>query len=419
VTAASLTAVHPASLSYLGLSRQLTPGVPVLPNTYPGISGIASTIPLDKASYTPEDMPHWLLDTAIRGSMAQVFQLIQGPEDANFSYGGPFYGDIEGYFFDNTFGDLSTTGSTPTNGTTLVGTIPTGAVTGTLTSITGYAANSIVQIGSGSIAEVVVLSGTAAGSVITFATTPTRFTHAGGSVFTVVGPYVHTFNILNSGSGQPPLLSATDYTGITAVTGARTYSDLCTSQIDITGNTEQLLDMKMSGNSWLSVPATGSAPPANLPSPVVPLAAWNTTITVGGSAMTQAGDWGFSIKRQLQVYWTAQGTQSPFVIARGTLDATANLNYTVATDETGLLLMLQNQQPTLVVTSTNGLAGTALIQLVITAAVAGYTAAKPERGAVLTGYTDQIQCVANATNSGGSGGLGPITVQLTNNVPTY
>ena len=40
-------------------------------------------------------------------------------------------------------------------------------------------------------------------------------------------------------------------------------------------------------------------------------------------------------------------------------------------------------------------------------------------GAVLTGYDDQIQCVANATNSGGSGGLGPITVALTNNVPTY
>jgi hypothetical protein len=418
VTAASLTAVHPASLSFLGLSRQPTPGAAQLPGAYPGISGMASTIPLDKSSYSPEDTPHWLLDTSIRGSMAQVFQLIQGPEDASFSYGGPFYGDIEGYFFDNTFGDLSTTGSTPTNSTAIIGTIPTAGITGTLTSIAGYGTSSTVQIGTGPISEVVIISGIA-GSVITFANTPTRFAHPGGTASTVTGPYTHVFNILNSGSGQPPLLSATDYTGITAVTGARTYSDLCTSQVDITGNTEQLLEMKMTGNSWQSVPAAGTSAPANLPSPAVPVAAWDTTITVGGSAMTQAGDWGFSIKRELQVYWVAQGTQSPFVIARGTLDATANLNYTVATDETGLLLMLQNQQPPLVVTTTNGLSGTALIQLQITAAVAGYTSAKPNRGAVLTGYDDQIQCVANSTNSGGSGGLGPITVSLTNNVPTY
>jgi hypothetical protein len=379
---------------------------------------MASTIPLDKSSYQPEDTPHWLLDTSIRGSMAQVFQLIQGPEDATFSYGGPFYGDIEGYFFDNTFGDLSTTGTTPTNGTTVGGTIAIGATSGTVASATGYGTNSTVQIGSGSIAEVVIIS-SITGTVLTFANTPTRFTHAGGSIWTVTGPYTHTFNILNSGSGQPPLLTATDYTGITAVTGARSYSDLCTSQIDLTGNTEQLFEMKVTGNSWLSVPAAGSGPPANLPSPSVPVPAWNSTISVGGSLMTQAGEWGFSVKRQLQVYWTAQGTQSPFIIARGPLDATATLNYTVSTDETALLLMLQNTQPPIVVTQTNGQSGTALIQCVITAAQAGYTAAKPNRGAVLTGYDDTIQCVANSTNSGGSGGLGPITVALTNNVPTY
>src|SRR5215472_6663575 len=99
MTAASLTAVHPTNLTYLGLTRSLVPGNADLPNTYPGISGMASTIPLDKSTYEPEDTPHWLMDTAVRGSMAQVYQLIQGPEDASFTYGGPFYGDIEGYFF--------------------------------------------------------------------------------------------------------------------------------------------------------------------------------------------------------------------------------------------------------------------------------------------------------------------------------
>src|SRR5277367_97382 len=418
MTAASLSAVYPASLTYLGLSRQPVPGVAQLPGVYPGISGMASTIPLDKSSYEPQDTPHWLMDTSIRGSMAQVFQLIQGPEDATFSYGGPFYGDIEGYFLDNTFGDMSSTGSSPTNGVSFGGTIPIGGITGTVVSAAGYGTNSTVQIGSGSIAEVVIISAIT-GTVISFAKTPTRFAHPTGSAWTVAGPYTHTFAILNSGSGQPPLLTATDYTGITAVTGARSYSDLCCSQVDITGNTEQLFEMKVSGNSWLSVPAAGSGKPVNVPSPAVPIAAWETVIDIGGSTMTQAGEYGFSIKRELQVYWTAQGTQSPFIIARGTLDATASLMYSVATDETGLTRMLQNEQPPMQVTVTNGLSGTNLIQVVINAQEAGYTSAKPNRSSVLVGYDDEIQCIANSTNIGGSGGLGPITVSLTNNVPTY
>jgi hypothetical protein len=378
---------------------------------------------LDKSTYEPEDTPHWLLDTAIRGSMAQVYSLIQGPEDASFSYGGPFYGDIEGYFFDNTFGDLSTVGTSPANGTTLTGTAVSGATTGTLSSIAGYSANSIVQIGQGSIAEVVVLSGTAPGSVINFTSTPLRFSHVAGSVFTVTGPYTHRFAILNTGSwlgtGQPPVHCATDYTGITAVTGARSYPYLCVSQLDLTGNTEQLFQVKVSGNSWLSVPASGTTAPVNLPSSVVPVPSWQTNINIGGSAMTQAGEWSFSVKRELQVYWTAQGTQSPFVIGRGSLDATATLHYTVATDETALLNMLNNTQPTMTVNLNNGLAGTANIQCNITSSVAGYIKAKPNRTAVLMGYEDEIQCVANVTDAGGSGGLGPMTITLINNVPTY
>jgi hypothetical protein len=418
MTAASLTSVYPSSLTYLGLSRQPAPGVPVLPGSYPGIPGMATTIPLDKSSYEPQDTPHWLMDTSIRGSMAQVFQLIQGPEDATFSYGGPFYGDIEGYFLDNTFGDLSTTGSSASNTATYSGTIPVGGISATLSSISGYGTGSTVQLDGGPIAEVVIVS-SLSGSVISFANTPTRFSHANGSVSTVTGPYTHTFAILNSGSGQPPLLTATDYTGITAVTGARSYSDLCCSQIDITGNTEQLFEMKVSGNSWLSIPAAGGGKPVNVPSPVVPIAAWDTVIDIGGSTMTQAGEYGFSIKRELQVYWTAQGTQSPFIIGRGTLDATSTLTYSVATDETGLTRMLQNEQPPMQVTVTNGLSGTNLIQVVINAQEAGYTSAKPNRSSVLMGYDDEIQCIANSTNIGGSGGLGPLTIQLTNNVPTY
>jgi hypothetical protein len=423
MTAASLTAVRPTNLTFLGISRSLIPGSADLPGTYPGITGMASTVPLDKSTYEPEDTPRWLMDTAVRGSMAHTYSVIQGPEDATFNYGGPFYGDIEGYFFDNAFGDLSTTGSSPANTTTLVGTAAVYSTTGTLASITGYTAGSFVQIGTGSTAEVVVLSGTAAGSIINFTNTPLRFPHVASTVTTVTGPYTHRFAILQqgpwNGTGQPPVHAVTDYTGLTAVTGARTYPYLCVSQLDLTGNTEQLFEVKATGNSWLSTPASGTTVPANLPSAIVPIPAWQSTISVGGTALTQVGEWAFSVKRELQVYWTAQGTQSPFVIGRGSLDATLTLNYTVATDETALLLMLNNTQPSVSVTVNNGLSGTANVTCTMTSSVAAYTKAKPSRSAVLMGYEDELQCVANSTDTGGSAGLGPMTITLTNNVPTY
>ena len=106
--------VAPSSRSWLGIAREIGgggssgQGQPVLPT---------ATIPLDKSSYEVEDMPHYLEDLAIRGSMSQRFADVLGVDDASFSFGGPVFGDVWPYFFDNLFGDLSSTGSSPANGT--------------------------------------------------------------------------------------------------------------------------------------------------------------------------------------------------------------------------------------------------------------------------------------------------------------
>jgi hypothetical protein len=413
----SIGLVAPASKTWLGVGRELNMGTAVLP---------VQTIPLLKNSFQPEDTPKWLHDEAIRGSMAMIFNDIQGVEDSTFSYGGPAFLDVEGFFLDNLFGDLSSTATTYGTTATVTSALPIGGTAAPLSGTAGFNTGFYLAIdqpftGLTEIVGPIVYAGTTPG----FTGTPLRFAHASGGTVRAVnpasaGPYVHTWNILNNSSGQPPTHTFTDFTSLTAAVGARAYVGACVGVIDITGNSEQLLEFKMTGNAWVSAPA--SQTPTNTVSTAIPLPNWRSTVNVAGSPVFDVGEWTVSLKRTLQVYWTDQGTtQNPYIIARGPLDATGTLNYTVPTDESPLTQMLANTQPTVAIAINNGFAGTSTSYLAmsIAAQVAAFEKAKPSRSEVLVGYQDDWQCVANATNTGGSGGLGPITVSLTNNTIVY
>lgn len=422
--------VAPSVRSWLGVGRELTMGTAVLPT---------NTLPVDKGSYAPEDMPKFLPDEALRGSMAGLYNQIIGPADASFSFGGPNFLDIHGFMLDNLFGDLSTTGSSPANGTTLSGSVATLAIGGTqatLASVTGYGSGATVQIDSGGVSEVVVLSSAPSGTLITFGNYPLRFPHnAGATVNTVGSPYTHKFALLNSQLGyggvagaQPPTHTLTDNTNLnysgtpgTNTSGARAYPAACVGEIQFKGNAENLLDITFSGNSNLSQPA--STTPTNVISSVVPVANWRAQIYIGGTApanqVTDIGEWSLSVKRQLQVYWTVQNVQSPFIIARGPLTATLSLNFTTPADETPLSYMLyQGYQRVFISLSSPGSGGT-VVSLQMNATSAQSVKAKPGRSSVLLDFQDEFEMVANSTDTGGSGGLGPCTVTLVNAIPSY
>jgi hypothetical protein len=419
--------VAPSSRSWLGIAREIGGA---------GISGVGTptlptaTIPLDKSSYEVEDMPKFLEDLAIRGSMSQRFADVIGVQDASFSFGGPVFGDVWGYFFDNLFGDLSTTGSTPANGTHIVN--PGGVVVGgtqvTVASTTGYTNSSIVQIDSGSVSEVVILNtsgGTVGGTALVFSNYPLRFAHgSAATVSTVTGPYMHTFAVLNSTAGyggangaQPPTHSLTDNTYLTPGVYARTYPGACVGQIEINGNAEGLFMGKSSGNTWLSAPA--STIPTNSTTFTVPLPNWRSTLTVGTAVTYDVGEWTCTLKRELQVFWTEQNNQTPFIIARGTLDASGGMKFTVPSDETPLNYMLNNVPLLVQIVTTNGLSGVNEIQYTVTAHNAQFVKSKPVRSGVLVGYDNEYRTEANTSDVGGSGGLGQMTLQILNNVPTY
>lgn len=413
----TVSLVAPASKTWLGVGREGTMGQPVLP---------VQTIPLLKNSFQPEDTPKWLHDEAIRGSMALVFNDIQGVEDATFSYGGPAFLDVEGYFLDNLFGDKSDTATNYGTTATVTSALAIGGTAAPLSGTAGFNSGYYLAIdqpytGLTEIVGPITYSGTTP----TFSGTPLRFAHASAGTVRAVnpasaGPYTHTWNILNNSSGQPPTHTFTDFTSLTGTVGARAYPGAAVGVIDITGNSEQLLEFKMTGNSWISQPAAST--PTNTVSTAIPVPNWRSTVTVNGTQVYDVGEWTASLKRTLQVYWTDQGTvQNPYIIARGPLDATGTLNYTVPTDESPLTQMLNNTQGTVTFAINNGFAGTSTsyLALSISSSVAAFEKAKPARSEVLVGYQDEFQCVANATNSGGSGGLGPITVVVTNNIPTY
>ncbi len=442
--------IFPGSRTFATVSREAVAGAPQMPGAFPGIAGMASTIPLDKASFQTEDLPHFLRDEALRGDMALLYNVILGPEDASFSYGGPFFGDMEGFFLDNIFGDMSsfytgTFGSAPT--VTAGGSVGSTALT--VTSGLGFTIGGFAQVEStaSTIAEIVAISGTGA-TTLSFGNTPLRFAHTNGATVSAVAggvspinPFSHTFNLLNQSLGyggafgaQPPTHTFGDYlgpmTGLgsspTNTFGMRLYPSSCLMQLDFTGNSEQLLQTKMTGSSWASVPA-GTAP-TNVTPTTVPIANWRSNIQMGvpGSPTTlgtvfTSGEYAYTIKRMLQVLFTNQGSQNPFVIARGSLDVTGVLNFTAPGDETALQEMLQNTQPALQVSINNGSAATALTYLSLTLKTqqAAFTKVVPNRSNVLVEYQTQFEAVSNVTNIGGSGGHGPMSVTLVNAVPTY
>lgn len=435
--------IYPGVLTWLGVARELTAGTPVTP---------AFTHPLDQGSFEPEDTPKFLQDKAVRGAMTDLFYETLGVESSTFSFGGPNFLDTHGYFLDNLCGDLSTTcnslGSAATTNTglsvgatatTTGGALPAGFTVGAYVQL-GTALTSNVPTSYSN--EVLLISGTGASS-FTFGTTPLRFTHPTATVVAIASGtiFTHRFAALNSQLGyggafgaQPPTHTFTDVTNIvttytnatygTAPTntyGARYYAESVLKQMDFSGNAEQLLGIKMSGDSFLSAPwGSGTIPTLNTTN-ARPIPNWNSTVTALGATISTVGEFSFSFKRMTQVYWTVQGTQQPFIIARGPLDMDGTINYDPTINEFPLDWMLLNAQGPMTIQVTNaGIPNSGTpFTLTFTASQVANIKSKINRSKALVAYQNSFEGIANSTDIGGSGGLGPATITLVNSTPTY
>lgn len=405
------TFVAPEVKQFVGTAREAVSGTALQPTV---------SIPADK--YDPAETPTFLDDKSLRGDMATQHGMILGVELSTLGISGNVYMDTIGYLLHNILGDYTATGTV--GGTTWTATtgVALGATSITVTTGTVATAGTAVQVGTGANAEVCVVgTGSTATNIVLSSATPTRFAHTGSTTITLVSaPFTHVFSLLNSGTGQPVTHTMTHYQGLSATSGARQYSYWCASQLEFELNSEQLFTYQSNGTSILS--NIDASSPVNVASTITALPVWRTLVGIGGPAsggtlVSDTMETGVTITRGLKPYFTLQGSQNPYIIARTGLEISGKLTE-LAQSEQPLLNMLQNTQPQLQIVITNGASGASLLSCTFDIQQAGYDTVKMNAADEIQ-YDVSFKAIANSTNAGQSGGLSPGKVTLVNAVPSY
>ena len=279
-----------------------------------------------------------------------------------------------------------------------------------------------------------MVGSTTASSVVNFAISaageayPLRFSHVAPTVQTCGTPFTHRFAALNSPLGyggaygaQPPTMTITDVTNIvntftsasygtvlTNTYGARQYSFACLKTLDLSGNAEQLLGIRMTGDSFLSV-ISGTAV-TNVTTNSRPIPNWDTNLVVAGFTISSSGV--VLGRRELQRRGQAHqpgvldGSGNPGPVRHRPRPPQRRRHPGFRPDEFSempLDLMLLNSQPPVSISVSNSNitnAGTPFT-LTITMSQCAQVKSKVMRNKPLLGYRNSYEGVANSTDMGG------------------
>ena len=408
--------VFPVSRRFIGIANetQYAPGTAIAPTwTFP----MTTFGPVDKITY--------LKDTAWRNAMAGEYNLIQGTYISDLSMGGPFFVDGYGFIANNLLGDYSVAISNPGTPVTPAAAYAAGATQVSVTASTIALNTPYLFYNSGTSGPAEIIKATAGTSTGPYTLTRGLF-YSHGTVASSLVPstgttaYTHTFALLNSGTGgggwaqaQPVTQTFTDYTGVPATYGARQYAYTCLSEGSITGTSTGLVEWDAKGSAFESAIAT--ATPTASVTTVPPQAAWNSTVTLGGTQEFNVAEWKLTMTRKLDPKFTDQGAQNPYAIPRGELTAALALMFDPAVDESEYLFYLNNTQPTLSIAAT----GPNSTSMTIAAHVCAFDTAQIVDSKTVFGYDAGAVLLANTTNVGISSGYGPLTLTLVNSQPQY
>ena len=396
--------------------------------TTPGQAPTAFTsIPVKALSTSPK--LSWLKDQNLRGSNVETYGMSLGGRYAEITTPPSLaYADTIGHPLFAMCGDYTVTGAAASPNSTLNGAVTAGATSITVASGTGFAANQWIQIDTLANAEIVQVL-LVATNVITLATsTPLRFSHATAAPVTnTTAPYVHLFSGINPGSStgnssaQPPTYTVLHRTGLPG-SGSPGFS----ADQYLYGH---MTDLKLSAKAtdWLLwdskiTALTRSNPAANYApsfSTVTGWPAWRGSITLNAGAVYTVSDMTITMSRKPDIIFTADGVQDPYAIGAGPFSAMFSIDYDAVADESALNLALNNTQPTLVYSISNGLSGASQLSLSIAAQLAGHETADLSAQRTLWGYKTTGELLANTTNAGNSGGYSPFQATLTNSTPSY
>jgi hypothetical protein len=222
-------------------------------------------------------------------------------------------------------------------------------------------------------------------------------------------PYTHTISLLNSlTSGtdtQPISYTLTDFYAV----DVRSYPGCQFSDFSLKFNADGMLeyDTKTMGFSSSTV-----SDPTPTFSTVLPTPVWRGTVSIGGSAVTNAMSGNIDMKRPVTPIYGISNTQDPYQVFLGPLEVTGKITFIMENDDQ-LTNFLSNSQPAIILNWAYG-AGAAAVQIQATITKGAYTAAVIERGQDFVQVTIDLNAQANTTDDGASGGFAPIKWVLQN-----
>jgi hypothetical protein len=421
MTSTVLNPVYPVAAQTLLICKEATTGTP---------PAVANFVTMPVADFGPDPKQQMLKDMALRGSLTTgPFDLLPGPYWAESAIKeSPLFGDTIGHILNNLMGDFTSTGTSQSTTWTTSAALTPGAGPIPVTTGTAATAGTYVQIGTvtGTTEVVEVGTGSTTTSIVLNAATPIRLSHASAVTITLVAaPFTHVFSLLNPGSltgsvtGQPPTHSFAHRNQVAGSAGY--YADLypygCLSQLKLSGAASGLLTWSGNLTSWPQQAPVSAFTIA--PSTVRAIPSWRGTSTEAGTAISNVTTWGITLNREVEPIPTVDGQQSPSVIARGGLAGTFDLNVNPAVDESQLNYYLNNTQPTLLWTTSNGLTGASQVSFSVAAQLAGYGSSKLTANKTTYGYVSSGDLIVNPANAGQSGGFAPCQITLINAVATY
>ncbi|MFJ2399858.1 phage tail tube protein [Streptomyces xanthochromogenes] len=222
-------------------------------------------------------------------------------------------------------------------------------------------------------------------------------------------PYTHAMAVLNTGTGQPPSYTLSDYYTITT----RQYAGAKISEVGLKFSGDGLLTYSAKATALGS--ASTSAPTPSFTA-IPPLAGWVGAVTIAGSASTILIDGECTIKRPVDPIHTVDGTAAPYALWSGPVSVSGKLTL-VMEDDVQLLNYLNNSQPSLDINYSQG-ASAALVQVKLHMTKCAFTNAEIDRGKDYIALSVDYEAVANTTDAGGSAGYSPIKVTLQNALAT-
>lgn len=220
------------------------------------------------------------------------------------------------------------------------------------------------------------------------------------------GPYTHLFTVLNSGDGQPPGHTWTDF----YVVETRQTPGCQTGKLEFDFTPDGLL--KWSAEGLGLVTADGSEP-TDTWGAIKPMQGWRAAATLNGVNLRYTSG-KLTIERGIEAVKTAENSQAPAGIWVDGLTASAEFTALMESNAE-LTAWLADTQGVFEITfdRTPGAASTQE-QLKLRASLAAYTAHEVDRSASWVQQKIGIKCHANTTDAGASGGFAAIRATLLN-----